>query len=226
MMNDYAKLKLTGAIEVKSGLHIGSGNEFSAIGAIDSPVIKDPSTNLPIIPGSSLKGKMRSLLAKAYNDYIGASSTPNNDNYKITRLFGATSGGGEDKKQIIKGRLVFRDAEFINVKELQEKGVRSYTEVKFENCIDRFTAVANPRQIERVIRGSKFSFELIYEVNETSEVISDFKTILDGIHLLEIDYLGGSGSRGYGKIAFHDLAIATVFGNYDSTKLTKLLEEY
>lgn len=226
MMNDYAKLKLTGVIEVKSGLHIGSGNEFSAIGAIDSPVIKDPATNLPIIPGSSLKGKMRSLLAKAYNEYIGANSTPNNDNYKITRLFGATSGGGKDKNQIIRGRLIFRDAEFLNVEELQEKGVRSYTEVKFENSIDRFTAVANPRQIERVIRGSKFSFELIYEINEVSEVDTDFKTIVDGIRLLEIDYLGGSGSRGYGKIAFQNLNVETVFGNYDSTELADLLKEY
>lgn len=223
-MSNYAKLKLSGVIEIKSGLHIGGGNEFSAIGAIDSPVVKDPLTNLPIIPGSSLKGKMRFLLSKVYNDRVSMSSTPNNDNYRITRLFGATSVEGKDN--IIRARLLFRDSEFINTEELKEKGVRSYTEVKFENTINRFTAVANPRQIERVIKGSKFSFELIYEVDKVGEVVDDFKTIFDGLKLLEMDYLGGSGSRGYGKVAFRDLNINNVFGEYNTDELVKLLEGY
>ena len=152
------------------------------------------------------------------------SSTPNNDNYRITRLFGATSVEGKDN--IIRARLLFRDSEFINTEELKEKGVRSYTEVKFENTINRFTAVANPRQIERVIKGSKFSFELIYEVDKVGEVVDDFKTIFDGLKLLEMDYLGGSGSRGYGKVAFRDLNINNVFGEYNTDELVKLLEGY
>ena len=107
-MNQFAKIRLSGTIELASGLHIGGSTAFAAIGAIDSPVIKDPLTNLPIIPGSSLKGKIRSLLAKAYNDRPVKS--PNEDVARITRLFGATSGGGNDGKQIIRGRLIFRDA--------------------------------------------------------------------------------------------------------------------
>ena len=86
--------------------------------------------------------------------------------------------------------------------ELDSLGVRSYTEVKFENTIDRITAEANPRQIERAIRNSTFDFELIYEITDENEnqVEEDFKVIRDGLKLLELDYLGGSGSRGYGKV--------------------------
>ena len=62
----FAKIEITGTIEVVSGLHIGTSNAFSAIGAIDSYVIRDVYNNYPMIPGSSLKGKMRSLLAKRY----------------------------------------------------------------------------------------------------------------------------------------------------------------
>lgn len=221
-MEQFSKIKITGTIELLSGLHIGGSTAFAAIGAVDSPVIKDPITNLPIIPATSLKGKMRSLLAKAYNEKIA--EKPNDDHERITRLFGATSGGGENKKQIIRGKLIFRDSFLVNKEELEERGVRTFTETKFENTINRITAVANPRQIERSIRGSEFSFELIYEMNKSAETIEDFETILSGLRLLELDYLGGSGSRGYGKVLFKDLIATTVFGDYDVTTLNQKLE--
>ena len=85
------------------------------------------------------------------------------------------------------------------------------------------TAVANPRQIERAIRTSQFNFELIYDVVEESEVKEDLETILDGFKLLELDYLGGNGSRGYGKIKFNNLSAETVFGDYDVTELNEKL---
>ena len=103
------KLKIEGTIKIETGLHIGGSTEFAAIGAIDSPVIKDSLTNLPIIPGSSLKGKMRTLLAKAYNDAPLVSGTSaNNDDYRIKRLFGATTQNEDG--QLIIGRLIFRDS--------------------------------------------------------------------------------------------------------------------
>ncbi len=221
-MEQFAKIKLTGTIELMSGLHIGGSDAFAAIGAVDSPVIKDPLTNLPIIPGSTLKGKMRTLLARAINAKVA--DKPNGDDARITRLFGATSGGGERGNQIIRGRLLFRDAFLANIEELDRRGVKTYTETKFENTINRITAVANPRQIERAIRGSAFSFELLYEMNDPAEADEDFKTILEGLSLLELDYIGGSGSRGYGKIAFKDLQAETVFGNYDVTSVNVKLE--
>jgi CRISPR-associated protein Csm3 len=216
-----SKVQLTGTIKLESGLHIGGSDAFAAIGTIDLLVIKDPLTNLPILPGTSLKGKMRSLLATAYNEYIA--KTPNDDDERILRLFGATTGGGEDGDLPIQARLIFRDAILSNTSELLESGVDSFTEVKFENTINRVTAIANPRQIERVIRGSKFDFELIYDVINPNEVVEDIQTIKDGLKLLELDYLGGSGSRGYGKIKFEDLQAKTVFGDFDASSINEVL---
>ena len=214
----FAKIKITGEIRLETGLHIGTSNAFAAIGAMDSPVIKDPITNLPIIPGSSIKGKMRTLLAKVYNSR--PAKQPEEDGEILSRLFGNSSS----KRDKI-GRLIFRDAFLSNKDELDSLGAKIYTEVKFENTIDRISAVAKPRQIERAIRDSVFGFELIYEVTDKSQaqVEEDFKVILDGLKLLELDYLGGSGSRGYGKVVFEDLKANTVFGNYDVSRLNELL---
>ena len=214
----FAKIQVTAQIRLETGLHIGTSNAFAAIGATDSPVIKDPITNLPIIPGSSIKGKMRTLLAKVYNTTLA--EKPGDDGEIISRLFGNSS----DKNYKV-GRLIFRDAFLTNKKDLDSRSVKGYTEVKFENTIDRITAEANPRQIERAIRDSVFGFELIYEVTDKSQaqVEEDFKVILDGLKLLELDYLGGSGSRGYGKVVFEDLKANTVFGNYDVSRLNELL---
>ena len=214
----FAKIQVTAQIRLETGLHIGTSNAFAAIGATDSPVIKDPITNLPIIPGSSIKGKMRTLLAKVYNTTLA--EKPGDDGEIISRLFGNSS----DKNYKV-GRLIFRDAFLTNKDDLDSRDVKSYTEVKFENTIDRITAEANPRQIERAIRDSVFGFELIYEVTDKSQaqVEEDFKVILDGLKLLELDYLGGSGSRGYGKVAFENLKANTVFGNYDVSRLNELL---
>ncbi|ETW90240.1 type III-A CRISPR-associated RAMP protein Csm3 [Streptococcus thermophilus] len=214
----FAKIKFSAQIRLETGLHIGASNAFAAIGAIDSPVIKDPITNLPIIPGSSLKGKMRTLLAKVYNEKVA--EKPSDDSDILSRLF-----GNSNDERFKMGRLIFRDAFLSNADELDSLGVRSYTEVKFENTIDRITAEAKPRQIERAIRNSTFDFELIYEITDKNEnqVEEDFKVIRDGLKLLELDYLGGSGSRGYGKVAFENLKATTVFGNYDVKTLNELL---
>ena len=86
-------------------------------------------------------------------------------------------------------------------------------ENKFENTIDRLTSVANPRQIERVVRGSEFTFELIYNVEVPSEVPEDFENIAKAIELLENDYLGGGGTRGNGRVCFRDLTAHVVTGD-------------
>ena len=208
----FAKLEITGTIEIMTGLHIGGSDAFAAIGAVDSPVVKDPLSGLPIIPGSSLKGKMRSLLAKQYNESIA--KNPNQDVECILSLFGNTASGGART-----GRLLFSDSIMNNWEELKRKGLTSRTEVKFENTISRTTAVANPRQIERVVRGSEFPLNLIYEVSESASVIDDFKVISDGFRLLEYDYIGGNGTRGYGKIHFKDLSVNAVVGEIDDSLL-------
>ena len=201
-----AKIKISGVIEVVTGLHIGGSSTFSAIGAVDSPVIKDVRTNQPMIPGSSLKGKMRSLLAKQYNEY--AAEKPDDDADCLTDLFGSAK-----KNHVKTSRLLFSDMFISNMDELKHAGLTGATEVKFENSISRTTAVANPRQIERVVRGALFPVQLIYEVNEEENMLQDFEIIKQGFRLLEYDYLGGNGSRGYGRIKISDLQAEVVIGD-------------
>ena len=202
----YAKIRISGEILIKTGMHIGGSSAFAAIGAVDSPVIRDVRTNLPMIPGSSLKGKMRSLLAKEFNSAV---VEPDSDHERIIRLFGAA------KNRLKRSRVLFSDMVLANERELREAGLQSMTEVKFENSISRATAVANPRQIERAVRGSVFELELIYEVEVESEVLEDMETLAEGMRLLQYDYLGGNGSRGYGKIEFQNLFAQTVVGHMD-----------
>ena len=201
------KLVIEGTIVLKTGMHIGGSSDFSAIGAIDSPVVRDTLTRLPLIPGSSLKGKMRYLLAKELNNGI-LLNEPNNDQDEILRLFGSS-----EKDKIRRARLKFNDIKLSNLAELETFNVSS-TEVKFENTIDRKTAVAKPRQIERVIAGSKFDFEIFYNLDDIKEVEKDFENIKQGFDLLEFDYLGGHGTRGSGRIAFENLSVITAVGNF------------
>lgn len=201
-----AKIEISGVIEVVTGLHIGGSSAFSAIGAVDSPVIKDIRTNQPMIPGSSLKGKMRSLLAKQYNQYVA--EKPDDDADCLTDLFGSAK-----KNNVKTSRLLFSDMFISNIDELKHAGLTGATEVKFENSISRTTAVANPRQIERVVRGALFPVQLIYEVNEEENMLQDFEIIKQGFRLLEYDYLGGNGSRGYGRIKISDLQAEVVIGD-------------
>ncbi len=201
---------ITGTIKLKSGLHIGGGDATMKIGGIDNEVIKHPITNDPYIPGSSLKGKIRSLLEwklglVGINEGKPANVTKNyptdkekNNAIKIAQLFG---NGGEIKddeelsKKVGVTRVSFNDCE------LKEK---IKTEVKFENSINRITSKAdNPRQTERVPSGAKFKFSVTVKVFENDSNLVDL--LKEGMKLLEMDSLGGNGSRGYGKIKFEDL---------------------
>lgn len=208
-----AKLEITGDLELLTGLHIGTNDAYAAIGATDSPVMRDSLTNKPLVPGSSLKGKMRTLLAKIMNREVA--SSPNEDELAIRRLFG-------DSDEIGSGRLIFRDSVLNNQEELQELGVETLTEVKFENTINRITSVANPRQIERVVSGSKFGIQIVYDVIELEELKEDFEVLRNGFKLLELDYLGGHGSRGYGRVSFNNLNAECVFGILDDNLLSEI----
>lgn len=210
----YAKIQIIGKLKVETGLHIGGNGAFAAIGAVDSPVIRDTTSHLPMIPGSSLKGKMRTLLAKAHNEQI---VDPDNDVEEIRRVFGNAKKGNPHPS-----RILFSDMIMCNGEELRQKEINSMTEVKFENSINRQTAVANPRQIERVIRGAQFNLDLIYEVEKEEEVLDDLKLLAEGMTLLQYDYLGGSGSRGYGKVKFSDVQAQTVIGTVQDTIISEV----
>lgn len=206
----YGKIEITGEIEVLTGMHIGGSNAFAAIGAVDSPVVRDVRTNRPMLPGSSLKGKLRSLLAKTYNDNVVKHDA---DHPRIIRLFGSAQ---KQKERVKWSRLLVPDMFLTerSVDELKERDL-GFTEVKFENTIDRLTAVATPRQIERVVRGTSFALDLIYNAEIEEEITEDMETLAQGLKLLQCDYLGGHGSRGYGKVKFCGLHADLVVGNLD-----------
>lgn len=213
------KILISGEIEIMTGLHIGGSSDFSAIGAIDSPVVRDALTKQPIIPGSSIKGKMRYLLARKFVEHGLLLNEPNEDSEEVLRLFGSS-----EKNNIKRARLKFNDCFFSNLEELDRRNVHP-TEIKFENTIDRRKAEAKPRQIERVIAGSKFKFELFYTVENKEETLEDFKNIKMALDLLEYDYLGGHGTRGSGRVKFVKLTATNIVGEFEKiTELDKILK--
>lgn len=221
-------MKLTNIIEIKAklvlktGLHIGAGDSEMHIGGIDNTVIKNPITQSPYIPGSSLKGKIRSLLEWRSGDVkespLSLKDLPNatnpNNVKDILRLFGVTGDSKNDNallRELGVSRLAFWDCHLDSDWEAKIKGDNlSLTEAKSENTINRITATAdNPRQTERVPAGAEFDFKLTMRQFEgDSDAL--VALVLKGLRLLELDSLGGSGSRGYGKVEFQDL---TVDGN-------------
>ncbi|MCL5022272.1 MAG: type III-A CRISPR-associated RAMP protein Csm3 [Nitrospirae bacterium] len=209
----YKNIK--GVITVVTGLHIGGSTTIIEIGGKDNPAIKQPLTKEPYIPGSSLKGKMRSLLE--WN--MGKINMESGKNYgevhkckdktcPICVIFGTSA----DEADLGPTRLIVRDA-FISKEYKQSQRdkniawtVLDITEDKYENSINRITARANPRNFERVIAGTEFSFEMSYRVFENSSGANQdegfFKHVIEGLKLIERDALGGAGSRGCGQVSF------------------------
>jgi len=204
-----ANIIIKGKIECLTGLHIGGSKDKLEIGGVDSPVLRNPYNRLPYIPGSSLKGKMRHLLEYSKGVVSEGASEPGDvsRNKEIVRLFGI--GADEKNADIGPTRLIVRDSNPDNETKVMWENLDSellYTEYKAENTINRITAAANPRFIERVVAGSKFDFEIVYGVyqmfeNENIEKINlDLQNLLESLRLLEHSALGKSGTRGYGKI--------------------------
>lgn len=212
---------ITAVLIVETGLRIGGGDEGMHIGGVDNVVIKHPHTNEPYLPGSSIKGKMRSLLewcsgavqsqvlSKADYD-----SAPENQKQAIKHILQLFGMGGSDKlteeEALFFGpsRLAFWDCSLNTT--WKDEALRDglpLTEVKSENRIDRIKGTAeHPRQTERIPAGALFDFKLTFKVlsDDSAELQN---TVLSGLKLLELDSLGGSGSRGYGKIRFDNLKI-------------------
>ncbi len=214
--------KLTGQIELLSGLHIGSGNTEIHIGGTDNPVIKNPINQQPYIPGSSIKGKMRSLLEwqlgvvgqtdgqpLSFKHLKKLDSKVQEKAKSLIKLFGGAPDGDIDQDllaEIGPSRLAFWDCSLAAdwVKTMDEKNLL-LTEVKMENTIDRIKGTAeHPRNTERVPATAKFDFNLTIRVHDNEDLTD---TILIGLKLLELTGLGGSGSRGYGKIKFLGLKL-------------------
>ena len=263
------KIEITGIIELLTGMHIGRSKDTLQIGGIDSIIVRDPFTNEPYIPGSSLKGKMRSLAEKillCHNnplyglDYVSKIGG-GNSLYKhecptsemavtcpVCRLFG--TAGNADTLSNYKQRYDKRSKEHQAKQNKQEQFPESpvleevtptnfparvtvwdafltedsknkyrnmsdlpYAEWKSENTLDRITATANPRQIERAARGLTFDFTLMYSIKPDGQTCSDIQNLLYALWLTEETGLGGQISRGYGRIKIKNLQLSKISYN-------------
>jgi len=206
--------RISGKITCQTGLHIGGSTDSLGIGGSDSPVILDRIQNIPIVPGSSLKGKMRSSLELKYTDlWLKKDGKPHTCDGKDCDLCIAFGRGAKDAPKDGEGtgptRLIVRDAfpDDHTRKQWDEKeGIVHGTEIKGENSLNRINSVANPRFIERVPAGSAFDFEMIFSVY-TEEDEMRLAYIFEALSLVEDTYLGKSGSRGYGKVAFQEIGV-------------------
>ena len=228
-MAENTKIALQGRVfirfelEAVTGLHIGGSDAGIEIGGVDKTVIRDPLTNRPYIPGSSVKGKMRSLLEKygglEQNQPIGQGSIHScqeDGAYQecdVCQVFGVPG----ERDFATPTRLVVRDVPLSaeSAHQLEELAHTDlpYTEVKTEVSIDRVTSAANPRQMERVPAGSVFAVgEFVYTLYDGDRCdlghdLARLDTLFEGMQLLEDDYLGGLGSRGSGKVCFLNIAV-------------------
>ncbi len=231
-------MKLTDIKEIKgriiliTGLHIGSGDMEMKIGGTDNPVIKHPYTNEPYIPGSSLKGKVRSLLEMrtglmemtegsplSVKDMVKLGDKEKEECRKILMLFGTSGADEEEARKHNLGPTRVSFADCLLDKEWKEKvsaNTVHFIEVKSENSINRIQGTAlNPRFTERVPADTEFEFLVALKQFEDDK---DLETLLlEGLKMLSMDYLGGNGSRGYGRIRFEfkDEAIREKFEKSD-----------
>ena len=206
---------IRGTITCETGLRIGGSTESIEIGGMENPIIRHPITGEPYIPGSSLKGKVRSLLEYKLGRRDrrgrpkGEATRDNGEPCEcgqcmICRVFGPHKNPNHELGPT---RALFRDASLTKesrawlMKAQAEKGI-VFAEVKTENLVNRLTGTAeHPRTLERVPAGTKFNFEIsvrIFDDDNEQEILG---FIEEGLRLLQQDYLGGSGSRGYGKVS-------------------------
>ncbi len=215
----YGRIFVRGRIKAVTGLHIGGSPAALAIGGVDNPVIRDTLTGRPYIPGSSVRGKMRSLWEKMtgvkQNWAIGrevrihvCEKPTEYERCPVCQIYGVPG----QLEASFPTRLVVRDAFLSKESEeelrMQAKTDLPYTEVKWEAAIDRVTSAAVPRQMERVPAGADFDgFEMVFSVYDESD-LARFLNVFEAMQLLEDDYLGGQGSRGSGKILFQGLTVS------------------
>ena len=237
----HGHIMISGILSCRSGIFIGGAEDTLQIGGVDKSVIRNPLTGEPYIPGSSLKGKLRSITEKivttSHNQPLRANRPGGDREQKVwrhecddfadakgcqlCRIFGAT--GSVAANDNYPGALLVRDSILFNKNDLLENGL-PIIETKMENAIDRLTSAAHPRTFERVPAGAQFAFELIYRIEtlepttknqnatiDSQRVKTDITNLLNAMDILEKDGLGGNISRGYGSVKF----VVKKFQGYD-----------
>ncbi|HNI43907.1 MAG TPA: type III-A CRISPR-associated RAMP protein Csm3, partial [Chitinophagales bacterium] len=197
-------------IIAESGIMVGASNSAMEIGGIDKQVIRNPITKIPYIPGSSLKGKMRSLFelnngTLSTDSKLSSFGPTHNPAHVAARLFGHIKHEQNNRKSQQPSRLIVRDASLTEKSQEELKNHTTlYTETKAENSIDRITSEANPRFFERVPAGAEFELNMVLNVfmDEQSKEENYLNDVFNALKLVQDDYLGGCGSRGNGQVRF------------------------
>lgn len=205
---------ISGIIRVESGLHIGAGKDSIEIGGLDNPVIKNPLTREPYIPGSSIKGKMRSLLETRFfcdnlptRKYVVEKGAPcgcGQPDCPVCVIFGCSEAKNRTE-ELGPTRIIVRDAVLSVEFQNKHRAGELPMEVKYENSIHRVKGIAeNPRPLERVPAGVEFDFSITLKLLEQD---SDdlLNWVFKGLRLIELDALGGCSSRGSGRVTFRNL---------------------
>lgn len=220
------KVIIKGEIEAVTGLRIGGSDAGLKIGGIDNPIIRAQPSGRPYIPGSSLKGKMRSLVERALGKKLievirgriwQHQCKEERELCAVCKVFGVPGEATNSEPT----RLIVRDGHLLkdlyvteidggrNKRQWDAAAVRTdlpFSETKIEVTIDRITAAAVPRTIERVPAGALFDYSLVFDIFEESDR-DHLRLVFEGMQLLEDDYLGGLGSRGCGQIRFNKVEI-------------------
>ena len=218
-INLFGRVTINANIEAVTGLHIGGSGTGLEIGGVDKSVIRNPLTKQPYIPGSSLRGKMRSQtekrLGKAQNNKIAQvtiHTCKNEADYTkdggcvVCHVFGVPAEIGYSGPTRLLVRDVSLSPESADALDKANTELR-YAEIKTEVAIDRVTSAATPRSIERVPAGAVFGpAELVFGIYEKADFVR-LKTVIEAMQLVEDDYLGGAGSRGSGKVKFTDIKV-------------------
>ncbi len=216
------KVFIKGRIKLETGMRIGGSKSALDIGGIDLNVIKT-AKGVPYIPGSSLKGKLRAILAREEGK-----DDVKDDTETINQIFGSIV---KDREQL--SRLIVRDA-YLDVEHFKNQNFQDleldYTETKWETAIDRKKGSAKGgslRQLERVPAGAEFEFEMVYNVFNDEKKTAHLTEIKKAMNILEDDYLGGQGSRGFGKVKFEQVAFSEkTIEEYKGENKAKTLENF
>lgn len=203
-------IEIKGTIVCETGLCIGGSKDDIEIGGMDNPIIRHPITREPYLPGSSLKGKQRSLLELKNGQFSNDGCACACGNCDACKIFGSLRNetSGPTRLLVRDAYLTDESREILNEARL-ESGI-DFAEVKTENWINRKTGRAGTRGLrtqERVPAGTKFNYSAtlrIFEGDNERDIVNKIK---EAMKLLQKDYLGSSGSRGYGKIKFENLTI-------------------
>lgn len=224
------KVFLRGTITALTGLRVGGSEQGLDASGLDNLVVRHALLDEPYVPGSSLRGRMRCLLerlqglsgAGAGEVAFGPADDPT---HPLVQLFGLAtkSGAGIPSRVLVRDALLTPDSR----RRLGRlRGVLPMTETKAEAMIDRVTAAASARTLERLPAGAELRFEIALEVRALPEITAgsearaklveaqratrgeanghgrdeDLRWLITGLDLIQDDALGGHASRGYGRV--------------------------